>query len=41
MTSETPARPELGGRVAHVPLHHAHCPVETVPPAFATRVEET
>ncbi|MEV6246757.1 universal stress protein [Streptomyces sp. NPDC051742] len=29
------------GRVAHVLLHHAHCPVEIVPPAFATRVEET
>ncbi|MFF5923406.1 universal stress protein [Streptomyces flavochromogenes] len=29
------------GRVAHTLLHHAHCPVEIVPPAFATRVEET
>ncbi|MEU7069889.1 universal stress protein [Streptomyces narbonensis] len=29
------------GRVAHVLLHHAHCRVEVVPPAFATRVEET
>ncbi|MEV5973154.1 universal stress protein [Streptomyces sp. NPDC051921] len=34
------AGPSLG-RVAHVLLHHAHCPVEIVPPAFATRVEET
>ncbi|WP_370415916.1 universal stress protein [Streptomyces fradiae] len=34
------AAPSLG-RVAHVLLHHAHCPVEIVPPAFATRVEET
>ncbi|MFC8277978.1 universal stress protein [Streptomyces sp. NPDC057271] len=34
------AVPSLG-RVAHVLLHHAHCPVELVPPAFATRVEET
>ncbi|MER5205991.1 universal stress protein [Streptomyces sp. NPDC002825] len=34
------AGPALG-RVAHVLLHHAHCPVEIVPPAFATRVEET
>ncbi|MFG3490561.1 universal stress protein [Streptomyces sp. NPDC047972] len=33
------AGPSLG-RVAHVLLHHAHCPVEIVPPAFATRVEE-
>ncbi|MFI8437848.1 universal stress protein [Streptomyces sp. NPDC079020] len=34
------AGPSLG-RVAHILLHHAHCPVEIVPPAFATRVEET
>ncbi|MEU6944418.1 universal stress protein [Streptomyces sp. NPDC046316] len=34
------AGPSLG-RVAHVLLHHAHCPVEIVPPAFATRIEET
>ncbi|KQX46254.1 MULTISPECIES: universal stress protein [unclassified Streptomyces] len=34
------AGPSLG-RVAHVLLHHAHCPVEIVPPAFATRVEES
>ncbi|MEV4946755.1 universal stress protein [Streptomyces sp. NPDC053755] len=34
------AGPSLG-RVAHVLLHHAHCPVEIVPPAFAARVEET
>ncbi|MET8508334.1 universal stress protein [Streptomyces sp. NPDC004787] len=34
------AGPSLG-RVAHVLLHHAHSPVEIVPPAFATRVEET
>ncbi|MFE0653499.1 universal stress protein [Streptomyces sp. NPDC059534] len=34
------AGPSLG-RVAHVLLHHAHCPVEIVPPAFATRVAET
>ncbi|MEU4268948.1 universal stress protein [Streptomyces sp. NPDC026092] len=34
------AGPSLG-RVAHVLLHHSHCPVEIVPPAFATRVEET
>lgn len=34
------AVPSLG-RVAHILLHHAHCPVEIVPPAFATRVEET
>ncbi|MER6096479.1 universal stress protein [Streptomyces sp. NPDC001728] len=34
------AGPSLG-RVAHVLLHHAACPVEIVPPAFATRVEET
>ncbi|MDV9186712.1 universal stress protein [Streptomyces sp. SR27] len=34
------AGPSLG-RVAHTLLHHAHCPVEIVPPAFATRVEET
>ncbi|MCQ6553678.1 universal stress protein [Streptomyces sp. C10-9-1] len=27
-------RPSLG-RVAHSVLHHAHCPVEVVPPAFA------
>ncbi|MEU9997503.1 universal stress protein [Streptomyces sp. NPDC050848] len=33
------AGPSLG-RVAHVLLHHAHCPVEIVPPAFAIRVEE-
>lgn len=33
------AGPSLG-RVAHVLLHHAHSPVEIVPPAFATRVEE-
>ncbi|MFF6772935.1 universal stress protein [Streptomyces sp. NPDC012637] len=33
------AGPSLG-RVAHVLLHHAHAPVEIVPPAFATRVEE-
>ncbi|WP_328907642.1 universal stress protein [Streptomyces sp. NBC_00234] len=29
------------GRVAHTLLHHAHCPVEVVPPDFATRDEET
>ncbi|MFE5481015.1 universal stress protein [Streptomyces sp. NPDC056527] len=34
------AGPSLG-RVAHTLLHHAHCPVEIVPPAFATRDEET
>ncbi|WP_225800969.1 universal stress protein [Streptomyces sp. NK15101] len=34
------AGPSLG-RVAHVLIHHADCPVEIVPPAFATRVEET
>ncbi|MFI1717017.1 universal stress protein [Streptomyces litmocidini] len=34
------AVPSLG-RVAHVLIHHADCPVEIVPPAFATRVEET
>ncbi|MFD8971371.1 universal stress protein [Streptomyces sp. NPDC059593] len=34
------AGPSLG-RVAHVLLHHAYCPVEIVPPAFATRGEET
>ncbi|WP_406090519.1 universal stress protein [Streptomyces sp. NBC_01013] len=34
------AGPSLG-RVAHVLLHHAHCPVEIVPPAFAARVAET
>ncbi|MFF0428653.1 universal stress protein [Streptomyces sp. NPDC004520] len=34
------AGPSLG-RVAHVLLHHAHSPVEIVPPTFATRVEET
>ncbi|MFF9915508.1 universal stress protein [Streptomyces sp. NPDC013457] len=34
------AGPSLG-RVAHVLLHHAHCAVEIVPPAFATRIEET
>ncbi|WP_086825075.1 universal stress protein [Streptomyces sp. NRRL B-24572] len=34
------AGPSLG-RVAHVLLHHARSPVEIVPPAFATRVEET
>ncbi|NBE50665.1 universal stress protein [Streptomyces boluensis] len=28
------AGPTLG-RVAHILLHHAHCPVEIVPPAFA------
>ncbi|MBB4984267.1 universal stress protein [Streptomyces nymphaeiformis] len=33
------AGPSLG-RVAHVLLHHAHAPVEIVPPTFATRVEE-
>ncbi|MFF1511232.1 universal stress protein [Streptomyces sp. NPDC058326] len=33
------AGPSLG-RVAHVLLHHAHCPVEIVPPAYATRLEE-
>ncbi|MEU2231654.1 universal stress protein [Streptomyces vietnamensis] len=33
------AGPSLG-RVAHVLLHHANSPVEIVPPAFATRVEE-
>ena len=33
------AGPSLG-RVAHVLLHHAHCPVEIVPPAFATWVQE-
>ncbi|ROQ26328.1 nucleotide-binding universal stress UspA family protein [Streptomyces sp. PanSC19] len=33
------AGPSLG-RVAHVLIHHADCPVEIVPPAFATRVEE-
>ena len=26
------------GRVAHTLLHHAHCPVEVVPPDFATQV---
>ncbi|MFG3344195.1 universal stress protein [Streptomyces sp. NPDC048018] len=34
------AGPSLG-RVAHVLLHHAHCPVMIVPPAFASRFEET
>ncbi|MEU6879152.1 universal stress protein [Streptomyces sp. NPDC046712] len=34
------AVPSLG-RVAHILLHHSQCPVEIVPPAFATRVEET
>ncbi|MCX2180091.1 universal stress protein [Streptomyces sp. SKN60] len=34
------AGPSLG-RVAHVLLHHAHSPVEIVPPAFATQVVET
>ncbi|WP_030690714.1 universal stress protein [Streptomyces globisporus] len=34
------AGPSLG-RVAHVLIHHGDCPVEIVPPAFATRVEET
>ncbi|OKJ18424.1 universal stress protein UspA [Streptomyces sp. CB02130] len=29
------------GRVAHVLLHHAHCPVDIIPPSFATRIEET
>ncbi|MEK9518834.1 universal stress protein [Streptomyces venezuelae] len=34
------AGPSLG-RVAHVLLHRAHCPVMIVPPAFASRFEKT
>ncbi|MFG2867298.1 universal stress protein [Streptomyces sp. NPDC048338] len=28
------------GRVAHSLIHHSHCPVEIVPPGFATRDDE-
>ncbi|MFE0130665.1 universal stress protein [Streptomyces sp. NPDC059037] len=28
------------GRVAHTLLHHSHCPVEVIPPAFVERDEE-
>ncbi|MFE7580216.1 universal stress protein [Streptomyces gardneri] len=39
-------RPPLGvgptlGHVAHTLIHHAHCPVEIVPPSFKTANEET
>ncbi|WP_137991128.1 universal stress protein [Streptomyces vilmorinianum] len=29
------------GRVAHTLLHHSHCPVEIIPPAFVARDAET
>ncbi|WP_121829209.1 universal stress protein [Streptomyces sp. S1] len=36
----TPVLGPILGRVAHALVHHAHCPVEIVPPAFTTRDDE-